>query len=62
MQNMTVTITDDSKAETLFSLLRDLRYVQVTVNAPAHKKKRAFFSKTIKSDTFTLYARDELHG
>jgi hypothetical protein len=61
MQNMTVTITDDSKVETLFSLLRDLRYVQVTVNTLAKKKRRNFFSKTIKPDTFTMYARDELH-
>jgi hypothetical protein len=61
MQNMTVTITDDSKAETLFSLLRDLRYVQVTVNVPVKAKRRTFFSKTIKSEAFTMFARDALH-
>jgi hypothetical protein len=65
MQDMTVTVTDDSKAVATLRVASGVWCSQTPplsyYNAPANKKKGAFFSKTIKRNGFTMYTRDALH-
>jgi hypothetical protein len=56
MQTMTVSVSDDRKAEALYSLLCDLSYVKVTITTPDATRIHAPFEAFASEDAAMDFA------